>query len=140
MQMDEYLHAHMIAAGLAGNPVATEALVWVLVGLLAGLSLGSSIVYYANTQTYGYYYRSWESPIETRADTAISQAICGTFKSVFASLGLDDLSESEAAFLGCAVLGVGVALIARYATGYDALLHEKLCGLLSFNAPQFCSP
>jgi len=52
-------------------------------------------------------------------------------KSVFASLGLDDLSESEAAFLGCAVLGVGVALIARYATGYDALLHEKLCGLLS---------
>jgi len=27
--------------------------------LLVGLSLGSSIVYYANTQTYGYYYRSW---------------------------------------------------------------------------------
>jgi hypothetical protein len=124
-----------------------EGLVWALCGLAAGV-LTAALIIGPDWREDMFHERAFHEyhvlfALEPLAGVGylITRDVRGVviyvFCKIFAKLGIDDLSETEARYLGAAILGVAFMLAARYLV-FNAPMHGWLCKALDQTPPQFC--
>jgi hypothetical protein len=122
-----------------------EGLVWALCGLAAGV-LTAALIIRPDWREDMFHEHPALFALEPFAGVGylitrdVRGAVVYVFCKVFAKLGIDDLSETEARYLGGAILGVAFMLAARYLV-FNAPMHGWLCKALDQTPPRFaCEP